>query len=127
MDQSRRHERHARRAARLRRAPTDVQPARSDCAARPKSRSAASPAAVADLEAYSAGVNAYVTSHPLPAEYTALELSSFPPWTPLDSVAVGNALVRARIRDERHRQHAALDRLSHRLGAAAGTRSSRRT
>ena len=57
-----------------------------------KSLAASSAAAVADLEAYSAGVNAYVTSHPLPAEYTALELTSFPPWTPLDSVAVGKLL-----------------------------------
>ena len=39
------------------------------------------------LQAYAAGVNAYVGSHALPPEYTALKLSGFDPWTPLDSLA----------------------------------------
>ena len=49
------------------------------------------------------------------AEYTALELTANVP--ALDSARQRRgreaALVRARIRDERHRQHAAADRLSH--------------
>ena len=53
-----------------------------------KSLAALSPAGVSDLEAYSAGVNAYVASHPLPAEYAALELTSFQQWSVLDSVSV---------------------------------------
>ena len=53
-----------------------------------KSLAVLSPAAVADLEAYTAGVNAYVASHPLPAEYAALELTNFQPWSVLDSVSV---------------------------------------
>src|SRR5687768_17842970 len=53
-----------------------------------KSLAALSPAAVADLEAYTAGVNAYVASHPLPAEYGALELTRFQEWSVLDSTSV---------------------------------------
>ena len=53
-----------------------------------KSLAVMSPAARDDLEAYSAGVNAYVASHPLPAEYAALELTRFQGWTALDSAAV---------------------------------------
>jgi penicillin G amidase len=53
-----------------------------------KSLAALSPATVSDLEAYAAGVNAYVGSHPLPAEYGALELTRLQPWSVLDSVAV---------------------------------------
>jgi penicillin amidase len=45
-----------------------------------------------DLQAYADGVNAYVTSHRLPPEYSALGLTSFEPWTPLDSLTVGKAL-----------------------------------
>ena len=87
-----------------------------------KSLAALSPAAVADLEAYSAGVNAYVTSHPLPAEYTALELTSFPPWTPLDSVAVGKLLsfgLAFETNDIGNTQRLTAYRTA--LGAAAGT------
>ena len=40
------------------------------------------------LHAYAAGVNAYVRCHPLPAEYTVLELSRFEPWTSTDSLTV---------------------------------------
>ena len=53
-----------------------------------KSLAALSPGTIADLEAYTAGVNAYVAAHALPAEYAALELTHFQPWTALDSVSV---------------------------------------
>lgn len=43
----------------------------------------------AALEAYAAGVNAYVAAHPLPPEYGLLELSTFEPWTPVDSLVIG--------------------------------------
>ncbi len=44
------------------------------------------------LNAYSAGVNAWVASHPLPPEYAAVEITTFEPWTPLDSIAVAKLL-----------------------------------
>jgi penicillin G amidase len=44
------------------------------------------------LTAYSDGVNAYAASHPLPAEYAALHLTSFQPWTPVDSLTVAKAI-----------------------------------
>jgi penicillin amidase len=44
------------------------------------------------LEAYTAGVNAYLERHPLPAEYGALEIQTVPPWTVLDSLTVGKGL-----------------------------------
>jgi penicillin amidase len=40
------------------------------------------------LQGYSDGINAWVATHPLPPEYTALELTKFAPWTPTDSLAV---------------------------------------
>ena len=40
------------------------------------------------LSAYADGVNAYVASHPLPAEYAALEITTFRPWAPVDSLSV---------------------------------------
>lgn len=40
------------------------------------------------LAAYAEGVDAYVASHALPAEYTALKLTHFDPWTPVGSLAV---------------------------------------
>ncbi len=46
----------------------------------------------ATLEAYADGVNAYTASHPLPAEYAALNLAAVAPWTPLDSLTVGKAI-----------------------------------
>ncbi len=46
----------------------------------------------AGLEAYAAGVNAWVASNPLPPEYAALHLTKFDPWTPLDSVACAKVL-----------------------------------
>jgi penicillin G amidase len=53
---------------------------------------AAPPDLKATLTAYADGVNAYVTSHPLPIEYGALHLTSFQPWTPVDSITVGKAI-----------------------------------
>ncbi|MBZ5520878.1 MAG: penicillin acylase family protein [Acidobacteriia bacterium] len=47
-----------------------------------------SPRAQVLLQAYADGINAWVSSHPLPPEYGALELTSFTPWTPTDSLAV---------------------------------------
>lgn len=46
----------------------------------------------AGITAYAAGVNAWVAAHSLPAEYAALELTRFEPWTPVDSVVIGKAL-----------------------------------
>ena len=40
------------------------------------------------LAAYAEGVNAYVARNPLPPEYQAIEITTFRPWTPVDSVAV---------------------------------------
>ena len=40
------------------------------------------------LQAYAAGVNSYLADNTLPPEYSALEISSVAPWTPLDSLAV---------------------------------------
>jgi penicillin amidase len=46
-----------------------------------------------DLDAFAAGVNAWVAAHPqLTPEYAALKLATFTPWTSLDSVVVGKAL-----------------------------------
>ena len=44
------------------------------------------------LQAYSDGVNTWVTSHPLPHEFAALGLSSVPAWTPQDSVLVADVV-----------------------------------
>jgi len=44
------------------------------------------------LRAYAAGVNAYRDRNPLPPEYTFLELTSVPRWTPIDSLAIGKGL-----------------------------------
>jgi penicillin G amidase len=57
-----------------------------------KSLAVMSDGATADLEAYTAGVNAWLSTHPLPPEYAALELTSIPPWTALDSVATAKLL-----------------------------------
>lgn len=55
-----------------------------------------SPESQALLQAYSKGVNAYLSeeSNPLPLEYEALELTkaSIAPWSPLDSVAIGKLI-----------------------------------
>jgi penicillin G amidase len=57
-----------------------------------KSLAVLSPATVALLQAYADGVNAWVSSHPLPPEYGALELTRFAAWTALDCVAVTKLL-----------------------------------
>ena len=44
------------------------------------------------LDAYAAGVNAWVAANPLPPEYGALEITQFQPWTALDSIAVAKLL-----------------------------------
>lgn len=55
-----------------------------------------SPESRALLQAYADGVNAYVfdAAHPLPPEYTALELTkaSVQPWDPVDSLAIGKLI-----------------------------------
>src|SRR6516165_426513 len=54
---------------------------------------AAAPADLrAAVSAYTDGVNAYVADHPLPAEYGALHLTSFQPWTPVDTMTVAKAI-----------------------------------
>ena len=54
---------------------------------------AAAPADLrAALTAYADGVNAYVADHPLPAEYGALHVTSFQPWTPVDTLTIGKAI-----------------------------------
>ena len=45
------------------------------------------------LQAYAEGVNAWVAAHPLPVEYGALELTTFAPWSAVDSLAVGKLIV----------------------------------
>lgn len=40
------------------------------------------------LEAYAAGVNAYLARHPLPAEYAAIEIATVRPWTEIDSLGI---------------------------------------
>jgi penicillin amidase len=57
-----------------------------------RSFAAYSPEARAGLQAYADGVNAWVAANPLPAEYAALELTKFSPWTPVDCVAVAKGL-----------------------------------
>jgi penicillin amidase len=59
-----------------------------------RSLAALSPETVAALEAYAAGVNAWLEANPLPLEYGALELTKaqVAPWTPLDSQAVAKLI-----------------------------------
>jgi penicillin amidase len=73
--------------------PGDVQ-ARTIGLRRAAERSwAAAPADLrAAVSAYTDGVNAYVADHPLPAEYGALHLTSFQPWTPVDTLTVAKAI-----------------------------------
>jgi penicillin G amidase len=51
-----------------------------------------SPQARAGLDAYTAGVNAWVEDHPLPSEYGALELTEIPAWTALDTMSIAKLL-----------------------------------
>ncbi len=44
------------------------------------------------LQAYANGVNAWLNRNPLPPEYVGLELSSVPPWSPVDSLAYAKLL-----------------------------------
>jgi penicillin amidase len=53
---------------------------------------AAPPDLRAALTAYADGVNAYAATHALPIEYGALQLTSFEPWTPVDSLTIGKAI-----------------------------------
>lgn len=48
----------------------------------------------AALDSYSAGVNAWLTAHPLslPPEYSLVEVSRVAPWTPVDSIAVAKLI-----------------------------------
>ena len=46
----------------------------------------------AGLQAYADGVNYFLTTQPLPPEYTVLEITQAEPWTPLDSVVVGKLI-----------------------------------
>jgi len=47
----------------------------------------------AALDAYTAGINAYITSHPaLPPEYGLLNIKQVAPWTSVDSLAVGKLI-----------------------------------
>ena len=46
----------------------------------------------AGLQAYADGVNAWVKRNPLPMQYQALEITTFKPWTALDSAIIGKAL-----------------------------------
>jgi penicillin amidase len=58
-----------------------------------RSLQAYSPAMKAALQAYADGVNAWVKhSGKLPAQYAALEITKFAPWTALDSAVIGKAL-----------------------------------
>jgi len=55
------------------------------------------PEAVAELQAYADGVNAYIAKATkegkLPPEYKGLELTKIEPWTPVDSLVIGKAIV----------------------------------
>lgn len=42
----------------------------------------------AALEAYADGVNSYVGHHALPPEYGVIEIATFRPWSPVDSISV---------------------------------------
>jgi penicillin amidase len=46
----------------------------------------------AALEAYAAGVNAWIGSNEAPAQYAALQLTRIAPWTPVDSLVIGKAI-----------------------------------
>jgi penicillin amidase len=44
------------------------------------------------LQAYADGVNAYTATNPLPPEYADLELTQTPPWSVIDTLAIGKAI-----------------------------------
>src|SRR5512134_1876690 len=52
-----------------------------------------SAASLAALQAYTDGINAFVASHAqLPPEYQALEITSFQPWTLMDTMTVAKSI-----------------------------------
>jgi penicillin amidase len=57
-----------------------------------RSLAALTPATRTGLQAYADGVNAWVARNSLPAQYGALEVTKFRPWTALDSAIIGKAL-----------------------------------
>jgi penicillin amidase len=57
-----------------------------------RSWQATDPEAKGILQAYANGVNAWLSSNPLPPEYAGLELSKVDPWSPLDSLAFFKAV-----------------------------------
>ena len=57
-----------------------------------RSYAAASPTTRAAMQSYAEGVNAWASSHPLPIEYGALQLSRFSPWSPADSLVIGKLI-----------------------------------
>jgi penicillin G amidase len=44
------------------------------------------------MQAYAEGVNAWASSHALPIEYGALQLTQFAPWSPVDSLSIGKLI-----------------------------------
>jgi penicillin amidase len=57
-----------------------------------RSWDAAAPELRNAVQAFTAGVNAYAGSHALAPEYGALGVTSFAPWTPVDSIVVGKLI-----------------------------------
>ncbi len=57
-----------------------------------RSLTAISPESLAALEWYADGVNGWLATNPLPAEYTDLEITTVAPWEPLDSLTLAKAL-----------------------------------
>jgi len=53
-----------------------------------RSLNAYSPEAMALIQAYSDGVNAWLDSNPLPPEYLPLEITRVPRWRPVDSLTI---------------------------------------
>jgi len=53
-----------------------------------RSLSAYTPEALALIQAYSDGVNAWLDNNPLPPEYAALEITRVPRWRPVDSITI---------------------------------------
>ena len=54
-----------------------------------RSEALLTPSARAILEAYAAGVNAYLADHPLPREYDDLGITSVPDWSIIDTLVIG--------------------------------------
>ncbi|MCG8455250.1 MAG: penicillin acylase family protein, partial [Holophagales bacterium] len=49
-------------------------------------------ASLANLDAYTKGVNTFLENNPLPPEYVGLELTTVAPWTPVDSLTMAKGL-----------------------------------